>query len=360
MISPEEASLETLLREGVLLVRYPCLDSQQADAMLTELVQRWGRGHDHRLAGQLVWDVRQQNGGAARSQGLDEFILHTDASFEDPPPRFVGLFVVREDRLGGGRSEWISSADVLSRVSPRSRKRLSADYRVRVPAEFCKGRPEISAPLVCGDMVRYRRELIQEPEDAEGRAALEELENALQGPRESQALEPGTLLLLDNWRVFHGRTTVHDPARHLKRVRFFGPDVPPSFGVCRLAPEQELPERPYVPGTGAPRPNLDGVNAWHYGIDLFNWGYYWEAHEAWEELWQNADKRSAEGLALRGLIQVAAACLKARQGNQRGVDILRRRAQETLESSGLDEWRGLSLQKVLSQLERLPAPIYLR
>ncbi|TGQ49534.1 DUF309 domain-containing protein, partial [Mesorhizobium sp. M1C.F.Ca.ET.210.01.1.1] len=25
-----------------------------------------------------------------------------------------------------------------------------------------------------------------------------------------------------------------------------------------------------------------------WGIDLFNHGYYWEAHEAWEPLWHAA------------------------------------------------------------------------
>mgnify|MGYP001399614021 CR=1 FL=1 len=30
----------------------------------------------------------------------------------------------------------------------------------------------------------------------------------------------------------------------------------------------------------------------YYGVDLFNYGYWWEAHEAWEGLWGQEDKRS--------------------------------------------------------------------
>jgi hypothetical protein len=47
-----------------------------------------------------------------------------------------------------------------------------------------------------------------------------------------------------------------------------------------------------------------------WGTDLFNHGYYWEAHEVWEQLWKQAEKGSAEHLLLQGFIQCAAACLK--------------------------------------------------
>lgn len=51
-----------------------------------------------------------------------------------------------------------------------------------------------------------------------------------------------------------------------------------------------------------------------YGVDLFNHGYWWEAHEAWEACWIAAGRTSPTGLFLQGLIQVAAACLKKHQG----------------------------------------------
>lgn len=51
-----------------------------------------------------------------------------------------------------------------------------------------------------------------------------------------------------------------------------------------------------------------------FGTDLFNAGYFWEAHAFWERLW--AAKGTAPEIRrfLRALIQTAAACLKARQG----------------------------------------------
>lgn len=51
-----------------------------------------------------------------------------------------------------------------------------------------------------------------------------------------------------------------------------------------------------------------------YGIDLFNYGYWWEAHEALEAVWAAAGRRTETGLFIQGLIQIAAAHLKWFQG----------------------------------------------
>lgn len=60
-----------------------------------------------------------------------------------------------------------------------------------------------------------------------------------------------------------------------------------------------------------------------YGCDLYNHGYWWETHEAWEGLWQLTDKDGPQGQFLQGLIQVAACHLQLEQGHLRGVERLR-------------------------------------
>jgi predicted metal-dependent hydrolase len=54
------------------------------------------------------------------------------------------------------------------------------------------------------------------------------------------------------------------------------------------------------------------------GIELFNSGHYWEAHEAWEESWM-PDRKGSEGGFYKGLIQVAAGCLHYGRHNRRGA-----------------------------------------
>ena len=56
-----------------------------------------------------------------------------------------------------------------------------------------------------------------------------------------------------------------------------------------------------------------------YGADLYNHGYLWEAHEAWEGLWHSAKHDAVQADHLQGLIQCAAACLKVRMGQPRGL-----------------------------------------
>jgi uncharacterized protein len=55
-----------------------------------------------------------------------------------------------------------------------------------------------------------------------------------------------------------------------------------------------------------------------HGIDLFNSGHYWEAHEAWEGDWVPIRKGPESGF-YKGLIQVAAGCLHYTRRNRRGA-----------------------------------------
>lgn len=58
----------------------------------------------------------------------------------------------------------------------------------------------------------------------------------------------------------------------------------------------------------------DTCHEYLYGIDLFNYRYWWEAHEALETVWVAAGRRTETGLFIQGLIQIAVAHLKWSQG----------------------------------------------
>lgn len=60
------------------------------------------------------------------------------------------------------------------------------------------------------------------------------------------------------------------------------------------------------------------------GIDLFNAGDFWAAHEAWEEAW-TPDRHGPDRGFWKGLIQVAAGTLHYSRRNRRGA---------------LNKWRG--------------------
>jgi predicted metal-dependent hydrolase len=54
------------------------------------------------------------------------------------------------------------------------------------------------------------------------------------------------------------------------------------------------------------------------GIELFNLGHYWEAHEVWEREW-TLDRKGPDSGFYKGLIQIAAGCLHYGRHNRRGA-----------------------------------------
>ena len=95
------------------------------------------------------------------------------------------------------------------------------------------------------------------------------------------------------------------------------------------------------------------------GLDLFNAGYYWEAHEAWEGLWVVAGRTGLLASFLKGLIKLAAAGVKVREGQISGVQRHARRAIELFELVSCDPaahglvYCGLSLETLLLQAHHL-------
>ena len=109
----------------------------------------------------------------------------------------------------------------------------------------------------------------------------------------------------------------------------------------RLLPTGELPTYTFVPGSSTPHPNRDPkghsynrkprppkpltADSWAdnrsflQAIDLFNLGYYWEAHEEWERLWRVSGPDTIIGRFLKGLVKISAAGVKVREKSIHGV-----------------------------------------
>ncbi|MEE9394704.1 MAG: DUF309 domain-containing protein [Planctomycetota bacterium] len=86
---------------------------------------------------------------------------------------------------------------------------------------------------------------------------------------------------------------------------------------------------------------------WNEGLDLFNHGYFWEAHEALEALWHGLGREGPVADLLRALIKACAAHLKAFDDQNIGPRTLARRAAEEIE--GLLDRDGALVGVVWSQ-----------
>ncbi|MGE4542970.1 MAG: DUF309 domain-containing protein [Pedobacter sp.] len=89
-----------------------------------------------------------------------------------------------------------------------------------------------------------------------------------------------------------------------------------------------------------------------YGIDLFNHGYWWEAHEVFEMVWLAAGQRSTVcGRFVQGLIQLAAAQLKRFIGEPQGAQSLTRAGIEKL-SLVKGTYLGIEVAPLITEVQR--------
>ena len=92
-----------------------------------------------------------------------------------------------------------------------------------------------------------------------------------------------------------------------------------------------------------------------FGVDLYNFAYFWEAHEAWEGIWKTTPLQPLTDLFLRGLIQVSAAMLKRVQRNALGARSLSHRGVGRLRQVATDQplFCGIDLPDYTSRIEQL-------
>lgn len=105
-------------------------------------------------------------------------------------------------------------------------------------------------------------------------------------------------------------------------------------------------------------------SAWHtsdaylFGVDLYNHGFLWEAHEAWEGLWHISKPDRLQALFLQGLIQCAAAWLKIPMQQPQGLARLSALGLEKLaevERAGGTPYMGLDLDAFRQEVAEFAA-----
>ena len=80
---------------------------------------------------------KQKERGKARSHTMEEFKMHTDASWERDPPRGVALGVIRSDRFGGGLLSLFPFSSLLTLLPPSVQSTLTSLHCTYLtPPEF--------------------------------------------------------------------------------------------------------------------------------------------------------------------------------------------------------------------------------
>jgi hypothetical protein len=152
--------------------------------------------------------------------------------------------------------------------------------------------------------------------------------------------------------------------------RPFVADFPRYFPIMVFPPYRHVPGKTPHPRThpqghgyglaeGYHGPPLTEENwprhpAYLRGADLFNFAFWWEAHEEWEGPWRLAGKGTMCRLYLQGLVQTAAALIKWHQGNSRGTEKLWGQGRKKLErvSQRQAVYMGLEVGEFAQQVDR--------
>ncbi len=124
-----------------------------------------------------------------------------------------------------------------------------------------------------------------------------------------------------------------------------------SYGI-----EEELDDTPLPPEEWKQN------EAYLYGVDLYNFAYWWEAHEAWEGLWHQAE--DTYRLFLQGLIQVSASLIKYHMRMLRPLRTLstagRAKLRQVVSESGgaAQNYMGIDMSAFLETADAFFAPFF--
>jgi alpha-ketoglutarate-dependent taurine dioxygenase len=200
--------------------------------------------------GRVAWDVkaRPETGIDGRFVTFSERVgsadMHTDSSFYPMPEESFILYVVNSAQCQGGHSILIDADDIYTTLHRTTEGAAAFELLrttpvpFRVPAVYAAGddnveiyeAPVFGPPVRAGDRftMRWRYDAIKKGLAARPDLSSPALEDAVElmhrvaeqeAPRFMEQLPTDTLMLADNHRMLHGRTTYTDERRHLIRIR---------------------------------------------------------------------------------------------------------------------------------------------
>jgi alpha-ketoglutarate-dependent taurine dioxygenase len=178
--------------------------------------------------GQLVWDLRPEPDmdDVYHSRNTRSLVPHTEA-YEYPglPPRYLALWCVRPAQGPGGETTladgyaWLRTFSSEEREIMRTRRYewTTSEGLIRRGVKWANRHPALEV-RDGAYVLRYSANNVNVEDDgflpAFLRSGAEFFERSCVGVR----IEQNCLLLWDNWRMLHSRTSFTDRGRHLRRV----------------------------------------------------------------------------------------------------------------------------------------------
>ncbi|MCC6597753.1 MAG: TauD/TfdA family dioxygenase [Alphaproteobacteria bacterium] len=184
--------------------------------------------------GEFVSNLRPNKAafnGEVSYQTSNEFNVHTDLAYLRLRPRYMGMFVVKQDFFGEALSELAPVDEAACRLNEKTLDILCKEnfdfvYPARagetIAAEFKKAlRASILEEAEGGFYGRYRRDTLIGLNPA-AIGAADEFSKKLNIIKKSFLPQKNSAVFVDNWKVLHARTaftpTYDENDRHIQRV----------------------------------------------------------------------------------------------------------------------------------------------
>jgi alpha-ketoglutarate-dependent taurine dioxygenase len=191
--------------------------------------------------GRIVWHITPQNktdySFKTFSETDLEAQLHTDSQYRTRPEDVFLLGCMVSDEFGKGTNTILKSESLINAMQEiygsEAVEILKQPFPFRVPTVFTgtgdEGQPEVIwAPIIKDDeRMRFRADTIQAALELPYINITDDQAFVFQALRDVvwnhdlqyRHLYPGQVLLVDNWRVLHGRTAFTNQQRLLHRIR---------------------------------------------------------------------------------------------------------------------------------------------
>lgn len=130
--------------------------------------------------------------------------------------------------------------------------------------------------------------------------------------------------------------------------------------ICDPRGHSYLPREQRLPRTVVVDPaRIADCDAYLFGADLYNHGYFWEAQDAWEACWRGLSTADPYERFFRGLIQASVSHLKVTTGQidgatslgNRAALLLRAGAAEVATTVATDRVMGVDAAELADELE---------
>lgn len=168
----------------------------------------------------MVMDLQPQPGYQPASfAGTGVFNLHTDLTWHEKPPKYLGMYCVAYESAGGGipllSDGWKAFHD-LDEADQMALQKDSVSFTPPSHIDY----PDLSGPIISGEserpFVRFRYDMLTDPAPYVTR-----YDQAVNRHVFEVRVSPGSIFIFDNYRMLHGRTELQGGMtsdRHFKRI----------------------------------------------------------------------------------------------------------------------------------------------